>query len=78
MGDNVKTHQAFGVGVYSFNHPANPTDKVLNAFEAPTAPGVKFTHLVLFKAGAGGIEHTINGVGPSGMATGRQTMDNWP
>ena len=77
VAPNVTSHEAYGVGVYSFNHAGNPA-VADNAFEAPSAPGVKFTHLTLFKAGAGGIQHTINGAGPSAMGNGTQHMDQWP
>lgn len=77
VGDKVTTHEGYGVGVYSFNHPGNPA-VAENAFETPTAPGIKFFHLLLFKAGAGGIKHMINGVGPAGMSTGLQPMAQWP
>ncbi|HWB58619.1 MAG TPA: coagulation factor 5/8 type domain-containing protein [Chthoniobacteraceae bacterium] len=74
VAPNVTTHVAYGVGIYSFNHGGTIAD---NAIESSTAPGVKFTHLVLFGNGKGGITHTINGAGP-GIGNGRQTMDNWP
>lgn len=74
VAPNVTTHQAYGVGVYSFNHGGTMAD---NAIEAPSAPGVSFTHMVLFGNGKGGITHTINGQGP-GIGNGRQTMDKWP
>ena len=74
VAPNVTTHTAFGIGVYSFNHGGTIAD---NAIEAPSASGVKFTHLILFGNGKGGITHTINGTGP-GIGNGRQTMDQWP
>jgi len=75
VADNVATHQAFGVGIYSFNHG---NTIAANAIESSTQPGVKFTHLVLFKGGGGGIEHMVNGAGPGNMAKNPANMDSWP
>ena len=72
---NVTTHQAYGVGIYSFNHGGTIAE---NAIESSTAPGVKFTHMVLFHGGGGGIQHMINGAGPGNIGANRPTMDQWP
>ena len=75
LGSSVTTHQAWGLGIYSFNHGNTIYP---NAIETPAAPGIKFTHMVLFKGGGGGIQHMINGVGPGNMQGNRPTMEQWP
>ena len=69
LGSAVTTHLAWGVGIYSFNHGNTIYP---NAIETPSAPGIKFTHIVLFKGGGGGITNTINGVGPGNMGKTRR------
>ncbi|MBI2510701.1 MAG: coagulation factor 5/8 type domain-containing protein [Opitutae bacterium] len=64
VADRVRTHEAWGVGVYAvFHHTPVILD---NAVEAPAAPGVKFHHLVTLRLNrqrGSGIAHIINGVG---------------
>lgn len=64
VSDAVRSHEAWGVGVYSVFHQ---TPVILdNAVESPAAPGVKFHHLVtlrLNRQAGSGIAHVINGVG---------------
>ncbi|MBX3735278.1 MAG: hypothetical protein KF715_01195 [Candidatus Didemnitutus sp.] len=64
VADNVRTHEAWGLGVYSvFHHTPVILD---NAVEAPAAPGVKFHHLITLRLNrqpGSGIAHVINGVG---------------
>lgn len=66
VADSVRTHEAWGVGVYAVFHQ---TPVILdNAVEAPAAPGVKFHHLVTLRLNrqrGSGIAHVINGVGAS-------------
>jgi hypothetical protein len=61
VSDGVKTHEAWGLGVYSvFRNNVTAT----NAFEVPAnVPGVKMRHLVTKKLGGGTISHIINGLG---------------
>lgn len=64
VADNVRTHEAWGVGVYAVFHE---TPVILeNAVESPATPGVKFHHLVTLRLNrqrGSGIAHVINGVG---------------
>jgi hypothetical protein len=61
VSDSVKTHEAWGLGVYSVFR-TNVTST--NAFEVPAnVPGVKMHHMVTEKLGGGEITHVINGVG---------------
>lgn len=69
VADEVTTHHAWGLGIYSFFRPqpnadAPPEVFLENAIEAPAAPGVVFTHLTTFGGRSGGIHHMINGHGP--------------
>ena len=62
VADTVKTHEAWGLGIYSFFRDAAVVAD--NAIETPTAPGVKMHHMVtVFLTGKGGINHVINGKG---------------
>lgn len=83
VGDNVKTHEAWGLGVYCL---FNDGPAILqNAYETPTAPGIKMHHLVSIRlggkaAGDTGIAHIINGTG--GSAVGNKFIETnlaeWP
>jgi hypothetical protein len=66
VADGVKTHQAFGLGIYCVFFDAPVVAE--NAVETPTVPGVRMTNMVTVKfAGkpGSGIEHVINGQGDS-------------
>jgi hypothetical protein len=60
VGDRVRSHTAYGLGVYSFfNQGVDITEA--SAIQAPTAPGVRFTDMVTrFLNGSGSIAHVIN------------------
>jgi hypothetical protein len=62
VADNVTTHEAWGLGVYSvFRHP-NVT--LSRAIEVPVAPGVKFHHMVAIALdNLGEISNVINSTG---------------
>lgn len=64
VADDVKTHEAWGLGVYCvFHHGPVVAD---NAIETPTAPTIKMHHMIAVRLGrrsAGGISHVINGTG---------------
>lgn len=66
VADQVRTHEAWGLGVYAVFHQ---TPVILDsAVESPAAPGVKFHHLVTLRLNrqpGSGIAHVINGVGAS-------------
>ncbi|KAK9420852.1 putative Glycosyl hydrolase catalytic core-domain-containing protein [Seiridium unicorne] len=64
VADHVTTHEAWGLGVYSYFRDA-PV-KVENAIEAPGADGVKLHHMTtIWLNGVAGseISHIINGTG---------------
>jgi|WetSurMetagenome_2_1015567.scaffolds.fasta_scaffold00055_50 hypothetical protein len=61
VSDNVRTHEARGLGVYSVFHNNVASE---NAYEVPmNAPGIKMHHLVTQKLGGGEITHVINTTG---------------
>jgi hypothetical protein len=62
VGDQVKTHQLYGGGVYVFNQN-NPSIHTANGFEVPTTPGVKLHHIMTVNLSAGTIDHVVDGVG---------------
>jgi hypothetical protein len=62
VGDEVKTHDLFGGGVYVFNQN-NPSIHTENGFEVPTTPGVRLHHIMTVNLSAGTIDHVVNGVG---------------
>ena len=65
VGDAVKTHEAWGLGVYAVFYAAPVVSE--NAIETPAAPGVKMHHMITLRLGGGkpgsGIKHVINGQG---------------
>jgi hypothetical protein len=66
VADGVKTHEAWGLGVYSVFRN-NVTAAC--AFEVPAnVPGVKMHHLVTRKLSGGTITHVINDVGGAASA----------
>lgn len=65
VADNVRTHEAWGLGVYSVFH-AGPV-VADNAIETPTIPTIKMHHMIAVRLGRrsdGNINHVINGTGP--------------
>lgn len=62
VGDNVTSHQAYGIGAYSYFRDQAVT--VENGIKAPQRAGVTFTNsLSVFLNGYGQINHVINGQG---------------
>lgn len=62
VGDEVKTHEAWGVGVYSYfrDHTVDQPEGI----KAPETPGVKFHNsLSVFLNGMGDIKHVIDDQG---------------
>jgi hypothetical protein len=68
VGDNVKTHNLYGGGVYVFNQN-NPSIHTENGFEVPNRPGVKLHHIMTVNLSAGIIDHVVNGVGDAADTT---------
>lgn len=76
VSDNVTTHEANGLGMYSFY-----TDAVINqecAMEVPLADGVKVTNALTHNlANNGEIKHVINNVGSSTRQADCPTVKNY-
>lgn len=68
VANNVHNHEAYGLGIYSF-FSGEPTvsNKVRleNAMEVPNHSGILIKHITTFSGSNGGINHSINGLGPS-------------
>jgi hypothetical protein len=68
VANNVHNHEAYGLGIYSF-FSGEPTvsNKVRleNAMEVPNHSGILIKHISTFSGINGGINHSINGLGPS-------------
>lgn len=65
VGDQVRTHEAWGLGVYSVFYAAPVVADT--AIEAPVTPGVRMRHMITLRLGGGqpgsGIRHVINDQG---------------
>jgi hypothetical protein len=76
VGKNVKTHEAWGLGIYSlFNDAPVIADC---AIEAPDAPGVKFHHMITFRLGGkpgSGIAHILDDRGNPVISGHEAKMD---
>jgi hypothetical protein len=67
VANHVKTFTGYGMGSYSYFN-VGPDIQSAEAFKAPDTPGVQFNDLLtvfLSKAGFGGIDTVIDGVGGS-------------
>jgi hypothetical protein len=68
VANNVQNHEAYGLGIYSF-FSGEPTVsnnvRLENAMEVPNNSGIVITHISTFAGLNGGINHSINGLGPS-------------
>lgn len=63
VGDRVKNHEAWGVGVYCYFNQGKPIWADCG-IEAPTGDGIKLHHLTsIHLNGAGGIKHVLNDQG---------------
>ena len=66
VADNVQSHEAYGLGIYSFFHPHQQNDpgiRITSAVEAPDRDGISITHVTTFAGRSGGIDHPINLLG---------------
>jgi hypothetical protein len=72
VADSVKTHEAWGLGIYSvFRHP-NVT--LTRAIEVPAVPGVKFHHMITVALdNLGEISNVINNIGGPASTNPRTT-----
>jgi hypothetical protein len=68
VGDQVRTHDLYGGGVYVFNQN-NPSIHTENGFEVPERPGVRLHHIMTVNLSAGTIDHVVNGVGAAADTT---------
>lgn len=76
VADSVKTHEAWGLGVYCVFYAAPVLAE--NAIETPTVPGVKMHHLVTIRLSGqknSGISHVINGRGGAVVTTRKAVVD---
>jgi hypothetical protein len=68
VANNVQNHEAYGLGIYSF-FSGEPTVtnnvRLENAMEVPDNSGILIKHISTFAGLNGGINHIINGLGPS-------------
>lgn len=63
VGDNVTTHEAWGLGSYCFFN-VNPSVRAENAFEVPNRSGVRLHNLLTVSLNyQGTITHVVNDVG---------------
>jgi hypothetical protein len=67
VSDGVTTHQAYGLGIYSFFDPTRDNGNFIiedNAMTVPVVPGVTVHDAgTVFLSGTGEITHVINGTG---------------
>lgn len=76
VADTVRTHEAWGLGVYCVFYAAPVLAE--NAIEAPTAPGVEIHHMVTIRLSGrknSGISHVINGTGPAVITSRKAIVD---
>ena len=68
VANNVRNHEAYGLGIYSF-FSGEPTVsnnvRLENSMEVPNYSGIAVTHISTFAGLNGGINHSINGLGPT-------------
>jgi hypothetical protein len=77
VGGQVKTHEAWGLGVYHvFRRGAIVAE---NAIETPAGPGIQVHHAMTFRLGGGrpgsGIRNVINGQGGDVITHQKATVD---
>ena len=73
VADSVETHEAWGMGSYSFFN-VGPDIHAARAFEVPVTPGVMLHDiLTVFLNGNGGIDHVVNDTGAAVNATNQVT-----
>jgi hypothetical protein len=73
VDDSVTTHEAWGMGSYSFFN-VGPDIHAASAFEAPATPGVKLHDILsVFLNAFGGIDHVVNEIGAAVSSTNQVT-----
>ena len=76
VADAVRTHEAWGLGVYSVFHASGIVAD--NAIETPTVSNIRMHHMVTLRLGGrrdSGIRHILNGIG-DGVISNRQATLN--
>jgi len=76
VADSVKTHEAWGLGVYCVFYAA-PV-RAENAMETPSGPGIQMHHMVSIRVAGQkdiGISHVINGTGAPVITTRKAVVD---
>ena len=66
VADDVQSHAAYGLGIYSFfgvHQQKDPGARVTSAVEAPDRDGIHITHVTTFAGRFGGIDHPVNLLG---------------
>ncbi|ANJ27924.1 sialidase [Agromyces aureus] len=75
VADQVDQHQAWGVGVYSYNN-VDPSIVTHSAIEAPAKPGIRLRNLLAVSLGGNGIiSHVVNDLGEE--ASGTDTIPSY-
>ena len=73
VDDSVTTHEAWGMGSYSFFN-VGPDIHAARAFEVPVTPGVKLHDILsVFLNAFGGIDHVVNDIGAAVNSTNAVT-----
>jgi hypothetical protein len=68
VANTVQNHEAYGLGIYSFfsgEETVSNNVRLENAMEVPNHSGIFIKHISTFSGRNGGINHSINGLGPS-------------
>jgi hypothetical protein len=77
VADNVTTHEAWGLGIYSVFRQRNVT--LSRAIEAPAKPGVKFHSMITCRLGNNGeITRIINDAGATAVGSVRPKLTSYP
>ncbi|MFD4959561.1 discoidin domain-containing protein [Microbacterium sp. NPDC058389] len=75
VGDDVQQHDAWAMGVYSYNN-VDPSIVTESGFQVPERPGIRLRNLLTVSLGGNGIiNHVVNGIG--GMASGTDTIPSY-
>jgi hypothetical protein len=81
VAEDVQSHQAWGLGIYSFFGVRGDTDpgvRLQSAIECPEGAGIQFTHITTFAGGFGGIDHPVNDHGEATNAKQLKFFDGIP
>ncbi len=75
VGDNVQTHEGWGLGSYCFFN-VDPTIHAVHGFEVPETPGVKLHDILTISLGGNGvIDHVVNDTGAAAQGTATVPVD---